>query len=279
MRFIDQHAARSTVGRRWGVASICAQLAELGVAIAPSTYYAARAAALRAPSRQQVRDEELTAQISRVYAENYGVYGARKVWIQLGREGIDVARCTVERLMRAAGLAGVRRGRRVRTTIDGGGPRAGDLVERRFDRPAPDQLWVTDFTYVPTWSGMVYVAFVIDACSRRILGWRAATSMRTELVLDALEHAVWTRARQGHKDLSGLVAHSDAGSQGGFNWSSQHLDHGGVRQWRRRTGSRRRARCPKGLDVSGGRIGRCGPRCVRLGGPSPRVRCSGSSGG
>jgi putative transposase len=213
VRFIDQHAARSTAGRRWGVASICAQLAELGVAIAPSTYYAARAAALRAPSRQQVRDEELTAQISRVYAENYGVYGARKVWIQLGREGIDVARCTVERLMRAAGLAGVRRGRRVRTTIDGGGPRAGDLVERRFDRPAPDQLWVTDFTYVPTWSGMVYVAFVIDACSRRILGWRAATSMRTELVLDALEHAVWTRARQGHKDLSGLVAHSDAGSQ------------------------------------------------------------------
>lgn len=210
MRFIDQHAARRTAGRRWGVASICAQLGELGVAIAPSTYYAARAAA---PTAAQRRDEALSVEIARVHTENYGVYGARKVWCQLNREGVDVARCTVERLMRTQGLAGARRGKRIRTTIAGPQARAGDLVGRRFNPPAPDQLWVADFTYVPTWSGMVYVAFVIDAYSRRILGWRAATSMRTSLVLDALEQAVWARGRQGRQDLSGLIAHSDAGSQ------------------------------------------------------------------
>lgn len=210
MRFIDQHAARTTGGRRWGVVSICVQLAELGAPIAPSTYYAARAAT---PTTAQLRDAQLSGEVARVHTENYGVYGARKVWAQLNREGVVVARCTVERLMRAQGLAGARRGRRVRTTIAGGGSRAADLVGRRFDPPAPDQLWVTDFTYVPTWSGMVYVAFVIDAYARRILGWRAATSMRTALVLDALEHAVWTRAQQGHPELDGLVAHSDAGSQ------------------------------------------------------------------
>lgn len=155
----------------------------------------------------------LVVEIERVHAENYGVYGARKVWTQLNREDVPVARCTVERLMRARGLVGVRRGKRIRTTIAGDGPRAVDLVGRRFSPPAPDQLWVTDFTYVPTWSGMVYVAFVLDAYSRRVLDWCAATSMRTELVLDALEQAVWARGRHGHKDLSGLIAHSDAGSQ------------------------------------------------------------------
>ena len=140
MRFIDQHAARASAGRRWGVASICAQLTELGAAIAPSTYYAARAAA---PTAAQRRDQALAVQIARVHAENYGVYGARKVWAQLNREGIEVARCTVERLMRAHGLAGARRGRRIRTTIAGDGPRAADLVGRRFSPPAPDRLWVT----------------------------------------------------------------------------------------------------------------------------------------
>ncbi|MFP5073242.1 IS3 family transposase, partial [Pseudonocardia nantongensis] len=214
VRFIDEHAARCTAGRRWGVASICAQLGELGVAIAPSTYYDARPA-VRAgrPSTAQRRDQQLSKEIARVHAENYGVYGADKVWTQLNREGIAVARCTVERLMRAQGLAGARRGPRVRTTQPGQQGRAADLVERRFDPPAPDRLWVADFTYVPTWSGMVYVAFVIDAYSRRILGWRAATSMRTDLVLDALEQALWVRGRQGREDLSGLVAHSDAGAQ------------------------------------------------------------------
>ncbi len=223
MRFIEQHAARTSCGRRWGVASICAQLTELGAPIAPSTYYDARAAAAR-PSPVRDRDELLAGEVARVHAQNYGVYGARKVWAALTREGTAVARCTVERLMGELGLAGVRRGRRVRTTIPSGEVRAGDLVERRFNPPAPDRLWVTDFTYVPTWSGMVYVAFVIDAYSRRILGWRAATTMRTSLVLDALERAVWTRAQHGREDLSGLVTHSDAGSQLRFKGSSQHLN-------------------------------------------------------
>ena len=125
-----------------------------------------------------------------------------------------MARCTVARLMRELGLAGVRRGKRIRTTIpEPAAARAPDLVRRRFSPPAPDRLWVADFTYVPTWAGMVYVAFVIDAYSRRILGWRAATSMKTSLVLDALEQALWARRRDGRADLSGLICHNDAGSQ------------------------------------------------------------------
>ena len=186
-------------------------LSEHGCPIAPSTYYDA---ASRLPSARARRDERLKAAITRIHGDNYGVYGARKVWLQLNREGIAVARCTVERLMRELGLAGARRGKRQRTTVvDPGGPRPADLVKRRFSPPAPDRLWVADFTYVPTWSGMVYVAFVIDAYSRRILGWRAATSMRTVLVLDALEQALWARRRDGRGSLAGLVHHTDAGSQ------------------------------------------------------------------
>jgi len=125
-----------------------------------------------------------------------------------------VARCTVERLMRELGLAGARRGKPKRTTVpDPAAARPADLVQRRVSPPAPDRLWVADFTYVPTWAGMVYVAFVLDAYSRRILGWRAATSMRTSLVLDALEQALWARSRDGHSSLAGLVHHTDAGSQ------------------------------------------------------------------
>jgi len=195
-------------------------LTEHGCPIAPSTYYDA---ASRGPSARVRRDEQLKAAITRVHQDNYGVYGARKVWLQLNREGIPVARCTVERLMRELGLAGARRGKRRRTTIaDPAAARPADLVQRKFTRPAPDRLWVADFTYVPTWSGMVYVAFVIDAYSRQILGWRAATSMRTALVLDALEQALWARRRDGRGSLAGLVHHTDAGSQGGFNRSSQH---------------------------------------------------------
>jgi putative transposase len=188
-------------------------LSEHGCPIAPSTYYDARTNA-EPPSRRELRDAQLKDEIARVHAENYGVYGARKVWLALNREGTPVARCTVERLMRELGLAGARRGRRHRTTIaDAAAARPSDLVGRRFNPPAPNRTWVADFTYVPTWSGMVYVAFVIDAYSRRILGWRAATSMRTALVLDALEHAVWTRTRDGAADLGGLICHHDAGSQ------------------------------------------------------------------
>jgi putative transposase len=189
-------------------------LSEHGCPVAPSTYYDARTAAERGPSPRGLRDERLKSEIRRVHQDNYGVYGARKVWLALNREGIAVARCTVERLMRELGLAGARRGRRIRTTVvDAAAARPADLVRREFDPPAPNRTWVADFTYVPTWSGMVYVAFVLDAYSRRILGWRAARSMKTTLVLDALEQAVWTRTREGVVDLSGLVHHTDAGSQ------------------------------------------------------------------
>src|SRR5829696_10513447 len=160
------------------------------------------------------RNEDLKVAIGRVHEANYGVYGPRKIWLQLNREGIPVARCTVERLMREMQLTGARRGKRVITTRpDSRAGRPADLVQRRFRPPAPNRLWVADFTYVSTWSGTVYVAFVIDAYARRILGWRASTSMQTALVLDAIEQAIWTRARDGVTDLAGLVHHNDAGSQ------------------------------------------------------------------
>ena len=205
MRFISEHKARL------GVEPICRVLSEHGCPIAPSTYYDT---ARRPRPARAVRDEQLKAAIGRVHAGNFGVYGARKVWLALNREGTVVARCTVERLMRELGLAGARRGSQRRTTVaDPAAVRPADLVKRRFSPPAPDRLWVADFTYVPTWSGMVYVAFVIDAYSRRILGWRTATSMRTALVLDALEQALCARNRDGRGSLAGLVHHTDAGSQ------------------------------------------------------------------
>lgn len=198
--FIDAHRGG------YGVEPICAQLP-----IAPSTYYEAKAreaTPARVPARAR-RDAELRPAIDRVWRANRGVYGARKVWKQLGREGVVVARCTVERLMRAAGLRGVVRGRRVRTTIpELTAARPRDLVDRAFVASRPNQLWVADFTYVATWRGMVYVAFVIDVCSRRIVGWRASASMRTDLALDALEQAVYDRETD-----AGLVHHSDRGSQ------------------------------------------------------------------
>ena len=194
-----------------GPGPICRVLTEHRCPIAPSTYYNTVS---RPPSARALREERLKAAITRVHQDNYGVYGARKVWLALNRDGIPVARCTVERLMRQLGLAGARRGKHRRTTVpDPAAARPADLVQRRFSPPAPDRLWVADFTYVPTWAGMVYVAFVIDAYSRQILGWRAATSMRTALVLDALEQALCARRRQGRDSLAGLVHHTDAGSQ------------------------------------------------------------------
>jgi putative transposase len=205
VRFITGHKAR------FGVEPICRVLTEHGCPIAPSTYYDAVS---RGPSARAVRDEQLKQQISRVFAQNYGVYGARKVWLALNREGTAVARCTVERLMRELGLAGARRGPKVRTTRpDPAAARAADLVRRQFSPARPDRLWVADFTYVPAWTGTVYVAFVIDAYSRRIIGWRAAATMKTSLVLDALEHALWTRQRDRRGSLAGLICHNDAGSQ------------------------------------------------------------------
>jgi len=188
---------------RFGVEPICKHLP-----IAPSTYYDARK---RPPSARAVRDEKLKAEIERVHAENFGVYGARKVFRQLKREGFCVARCTVERLMRSLGLEGVRRGKKKRTTIpDEAASRPADLVCRDFTAPGPNRLWVADFSYVATWSGFVYVAFVIDVFSRFIVGWRASVSLRADLVLDALEMAIWARQ---HENISELVHHSDRGSQ------------------------------------------------------------------
>ena len=199
-----------------------------GIPIAPSTYYDARRRE-SAPSPARRRDAELCEHIARVHAENFGVYGARKVWLQLNREGITVARCTVERLMKALGLQGVRRGKVKRTTIaDPAAARANDLVGRRFGPLAPNVLWVADITYVSTWSGWVYVAFVTDAYARRILGWRTSTSMTTQLVLDAVEHAIWTRGRHGVADLGGVIHHTDAGRQYTSVRFSEHLAEAGI---------------------------------------------------
>ena len=194
--YIDEHRDR------FGVEPICEVLP-----IAPSTYYDARH---RPPSARMLRDTELKAEIARVHAANFGVYGARKLWRQLRREGIDVARCTVERLMREMGLQGVRRGKtRTTTTPDEAAARPADLVQRDFSATRPNELWVADLTYVATWSGFVYVAFVTDVFSRFIVGWQASRSLRTDLALDALEMAIWRR----EGELDGLVHHSDRGSQ------------------------------------------------------------------
>ena len=198
--FIDAHRSE------YGVESICAQLP-----IAPSQYYehkAREADPERLPARLQ-RDRVLRPEIQRVYDENFAVYGARKVWRQLGREDFVVTRCTVERLMRSLGLEGAVRGRKCRTTIASDrAERPLDRVNRQFQASRPNQLWVADFTYVATWSGFVYVAFVIDVFARRIIGWRVARSMSAELVLDALDQALWSRS-----DSKGVVHHSDRGSQ------------------------------------------------------------------
>ncbi|PZF66461.1 IS3 family transposase [Curtobacterium sp. MCBD17_013] len=217
-------------------------------------------------------------EVERVHRSNYGVYGARKVHAQLRREGHQIARCTIERLMRSAGLHGVSKRKGPKTTIPGPiGDGPADLVQRAFTATGPDQLWVADITYIRTFSGWVYAAFVTDVSSRRIVGWQLSRNMRTDLVLDALEMGIWTRHREG-RDLSRLVHHSDRGVQGGFNWSSQHPDRGGVATWRRRIGLRRRARLPRVFDVSGGRIVRCGRRCARPVVPNLRAQCSGSFG-
>ena len=200
--FIDDHRAE------YGVEPICGVLP-----IAPSTYYTFKAEqadpSLR--SARKRRDEELKVEIRRVWGENKEVYGARKVWKQLRREGIEVARCTVARLMGELGLRGVVRGRGFKTTVpDGAVVRPADLVERDFRASRPNELWVSDLTYVATWRGFVYVAFVIDAYARRIVGWRVSSSLRTDLALDALEQAICERQDEA---TEALVHHSDRGVQ------------------------------------------------------------------
>jgi transposase InsO family protein len=199
--FIDEHRDE------YGVEPICEVLP-----IAPSTYYEHRARAEdpdRRPAREK-RDEVLRPQIQRVWNDNHAVYGADKVWHQLGREKIDVARCTVERLMRDMGLRGATRDRgfKVTTVADPNATRPPDLVHREFTATRPNQLWVADITYVATWAGFAYVAFVVDVFSRRIVGWRVSSSLRSDLALDALEQALHARP-----DAVGAIVHSDRGTQ------------------------------------------------------------------
>ncbi|WCQ55793.1 IS3 family transposase [Escherichia coli] len=188
----------------YGVGPVCSELH-----IAPSTYYHCQQQRHHPDKRsaRAQRDDWLKKEIQRVYDENHKVYGVRKVWRQLLREGIRVARCTVARLMAVMGLAGVLRGKKVRTTISRKVVAAGDRVNRQFVAERPDQLWVADFTYVSTWRGFVYVAFIIDVFAGYIVGWRVSSSMETTFVLDALEQALWARRP------SGTVHHSDKGSQ------------------------------------------------------------------
>jgi len=203
--FIDEYKNRTSRGLRWGIEPICDLLP-----IAPATYYAVRK---RAPSARQVRDVGLRPEILRVYEQNLCVYGADKVWDQLNKDGITVARCTVERLMRDMGLQGCRRGRIwIRTTIgDDTLERPADLVERQFKASAPNRLWLADLTYVKTSTGWVYVAFIVDVYSRMIVGWQASRSLRSDLAIDALEMAMFTRGRLD--TLEGLIHHSDRGVQ------------------------------------------------------------------
>lgn len=198
--FIDDHRDD------YGVEPICAQ-----VPIAPSTYYEhkSRQADPGRLSARARRDARLSEQIRRVWQDNFKVYGVRKIWRQLRREGGEAARCTVARLMRQMGLQGAVRGRRFKTTVvDEAASRPADLVNREFTASRPNELWVADLTYVATWGGFVYVAFVIDAFARRIVGWRVSRSLRTDLALDALEQALYARP-----DIGKLVHHSDRGGQ------------------------------------------------------------------
>ena len=197
MSFITAHR------ERWGVEPICHTLQ-----VAPSTYYAM---VCHQPSARQLSDEQLKCEIRRVHRDNFGVYGIEKVWRQLNREDHKIGRDRVARLMDDLDLSGVVRAKKKRTTVpDELSPRPADLVERNFTAAAPNRLWVSDLTYVSTWTGFVYVAFVIDVFSRSIVGWRVSNSLHAELALDALEMAIWQR--QQH-DLTGLIHHSDRGVQ------------------------------------------------------------------
>ncbi|MEV5003966.1 IS3 family transposase [Nocardioides sp. LML1-1-1.1] len=276
MAYIDAHRHDVVDGREVGVESICAVLKNAGVQIAPSSYYAAKTRPL---SARAIRDADLVEDIKTAHKANLGVYGARKIHAQLNREGVRVARCTVERLMRAEGLRGIPREKTRKTTIGDGAEteRPEDLVKRKFVATAPNQLWVADLTYVRTHAGWTYVAFVLDVFSRMIVGWQVSTSLRTDLAFDALDMGLWARQRAG-QDVTGLTHHSDRGVQGGFNRSSQRLDAGGGQAWRQVIGARRPAMHPRSCVGSGVPIGRCDQRCVRLGGRTHRGRCSDSSG-
>ncbi|WP_392676474.1 IS3 family transposase [Streptomyces sp. LN785] len=239
--------------------------------VSRTAFYARRSGV---PGPRAVRDAELTEQILEAHAQSRGTYGAPRVHAVLKREGAGCGRCRVARLMRAAGLQGRHRRRRQVTTVaDPGAAFRPDLIVRYFrpDRTGLDARWCGDITYVPTEEGWLCLATVIDIASRRVVGWATADHLRTELVADAL-----TVACRQRRPTHPVIFHSDRGCQGGFNWSSQHLDHGGAR-WGE---TRRRCRsCLRVRDGSGRRIGRCDRRCVRQADRSRLVRCSGTSGG
>ncbi len=196
VRYIDEHRDE------FGVEPICQVLQ-----VAPSTYYAAKS---RPASSRQVRDAVMIPTLVALWEANYRVYGAHKLWKAARRAGHDIGRDQVARLMRQAGIEGIRRRKKVRTTRrDDQAVRHPDLVGRDFTAPAPNRLWVTDLTYVPTWAGMAYVCFIVDVYSRMIVGWRVASNMRTDMVLDAIEMARWSRGAR----IDGLRCHSDAGAQ------------------------------------------------------------------
>ena len=207
VKFVDVNRAE------FGVEPVCAALQA-----APSTYWSAKR---RPPSARALRDAKLMPLLLVLWQANYSVYGSRKLWVAARRAGHDIGRDQVARLMRQLGIRGVKRTKTVRTTRpDPKAARPPDLVERAFTAERPNRLWVTDLTHVATWSGVAYVCFITDAFSRRIVGWRVASHMRTQTVLDALEMARWSRGAR----LEGLITHADAGSQGGFNRWLQHLD-------------------------------------------------------
>jgi putative transposase len=209
--YVDAHRDRVVEGKPLGVEPIIEVLRTADVEIAPSSYYAAK---VRPPSARAVRDSELVPVIEKVHRDNIGVYGARKVWAQMNREGHRVARCTVERLMRAEGLRGISREKTRKTTMSEGAEteRPADLVDRQFVAHAPNQLWVADLTYIRTHAGWVYAAFIIDVFGRLVIGWQVSTSLRTDLALDALDMGFWNRQRAG-QDVAGLTHHSDRGVQ------------------------------------------------------------------
>lgn len=286
MGFIDTMRAEGHA-----VESICRVLREQGCQIAARTYrawkHAGRTVAARTVSDAHVvdavRDIAWTTKVDSDGAlvrklSPEGLYGRRKMTASLRRTAMPEASAgSVDRAMRILGLVGVRRDKGTRTTIPAkDGTRAGDLLDRDFTAAAPNRTWVTDFTYVRTWAGFTYVAFIVDVYAQRIVAWHAATNKQTDLVMIPLRMALWQRVREGHPTEPGeLIHHSDAGSQGGFNWSSQHFDQEGGR-W-----DATRGRCRRRLRVRGGsgrRIGRCVRRCVHRAGLSPRVRCSGNSG-
>jgi putative transposase len=221
IRFIDEHKDGRSGNLRWGIEPIAKTLG-----IAPQTYHAAKA---RPPSARAVRDGELKPVILKMWEDNLSVYGADKIWDQLNKDGVRVARCTVERLMGQLGIQGCVRGRSlVRTTqADDSQQRPADLVERRFCASAPNRLWLADLTYVKTHAGWVYVAFIIDAFSRMVVGWQASRSLRADLAIDALEMAISNRKRPG-ADLAELIHHSDRGSQYLSIRYSQRLADNGI---------------------------------------------------